>query len=115
PVALDTNACGREVVEGVRVADVLQPDGESDAALHSLAVREVARAAGKLERIVRRTPRRERQRRAATDHFGDGRGSLDGLIGDDAVAVLERVSRAELDRIDAQRGGELVHLRFVAE
>src|SRR5206468_5255642 len=29
-VAFDTNACGREVVEGVRVADVLQPDGESD-------------------------------------------------------------------------------------
>ena len=50
---MEPHARSRVVVEALRVADVLEPDGEADTALHTLAARRVARAAGKANGVAR--------------------------------------------------------------
>ena len=78
-VAHEANAGGREVVEPVRVADVLHADREADTAAHALAVREVPRAAGQRDGIGLGPPRREWSVGAAPHDLGDRGAALDGL------------------------------------
>ena len=50
-VGMQHHARGAEVVEAFRVADVLEPDREADAAADALAARRVAGAAGQPDRV----------------------------------------------------------------
>ena len=55
------------------------------------------------------------ERGAASDHLGHGQRAGDQLAGRKHVAGRDRVEQAQLDRLDVERGGELVHLRLVRE
>ncbi len=119
---LEPHPGGRVVVEALGEADVLVADGVADAALDALAVRGVADAAGQVPQVV--TPsaaavsaagRRQRHLLDPAQHLDDGRRAVDDLAGRARAAHLHRVAAAELDRIHAERGRELVHLRLVAE
>ena len=57
----------------------------------------------------------QRQRRRLADAPRDRRDVLDDLAGDQPVAGLHRVAQPDLDRVEAARRGELVHLRLVGE
>ena len=52
-VGEQAHARGAVVVEALRVGDVLEADGEADAALHALAPGRVPRAAGQPQRVAR--------------------------------------------------------------
>ena len=48
-------------------------------------------------------------------HSRDRRDVLDHLTGDQRVAGLHRVAQPDLDRVEAARRGQLVHLPLVGE
>ena len=52
---------------------------------------------------------------ARADHLGDRQRARDPLAGRQHVAGRERVQQPQLDRVDPERGGELVHLRLGGE
>ena len=112
----DPHARGRVVVEALREADVLDPDGVADAAAHALAVRRVRHSAGQLALVGRAVGRRrERHVAHALEQLGDGRRLGDswpvGSVSPGAIALRIRSSTGSI----AERGGELVHLRLVRE
>ena len=107
---------GGEVVEALRVADVLEPDGEADAALDTLAAGRVAGAARQADRLARqRLGIGHRQCGRAADHLGGREDALDHLAGRQRVAAAERVQEPELDGVDPELVRELVHLRLGRE
>ena len=104
------------VVEALRVADVLEADREADPALDALAAGRVAGAAGQADRVARQLlGLRHRQRGGAADHLCHRQRARHLLPGRERVARPERVQQPQLDRVDLERGGELVHLRLVRE
>ena len=104
------------VVEALRVADVLEPDREADAALDALAAGGVAGAARQADRVARQLlGLGHGQRGGAADHLGHRQRARHLLPRRERVARAERVQEAQLDRVDLERGGELVHLRLVRE
>ena len=112
----EDDASGTEVVEALRVADVLEADREADAATHSLAARRVPRAAGEPDRLARKLLRLGRlESRRATDHLARRQRARHDLPGRERASRLERVQEPQLDRVDVERGGELVHLRLGRE
>ena len=115
-VGAQRDARGAVVVEALRVADVLEPDREADAAADALAARRVARAAraaGSPRAAAARLG--DRQLGGAADHVGDRKRSLDPLAGRQHVAGRERVPQPQLDRVELERVRELVHLRLGGE
>ena len=68
------HARGAVVVEALRVADVLEADGEADAAPHALAARRVAGAAraAAAGRAAASSGSGGCERGGAPDHLGDG-------------------------------------------
>jgi hypothetical protein len=102
PVCAQHDPGGAEVVEALRVADVLEAEREADAAPDSLAARRVAGATGQPQRVAReRLLRRDRQRGGTADHLARRQRPGHDLTGRERVAGLERVQQAELDRVDA--------------
>ena len=115
-VRAQDHAGGRVVVEALGVADVLEAHREADAASHALAARRVARAAGEADRLARQLLRLGRlQSRGAADDLGDRQRALDRLACRELAAGAERVEQAQLDGVDSERLGELVHLRLGRE
>ena len=105
-----------EVVEALRVADVLEADREADAAADALPARRVAGAAGEADRVARQLLRlRDGDVGAAADHLGDRKRAGDHLAGREHVARTRARSQAQLDAADPERVRELVHLRLVRE
>ncbi len=89
-----------------------KPVPRSDA----LAVGRVPGAAGEADRVARELLRRGRlERGGAADHLGGRQRARDHLAGRQRVPGGERVQQPELDRVDAERGRELVHLRLGGE
>src|SRR5919197_532989 len=102
-VMRDADAGGAVVVEALRVADVLEPDGEADSAPDALAAGRVPRAAGEADRVARELLRlRHGQLRAAADDLGDRQRARDPLPGRERVAGAERVQQPQLDRGDPE-------------
>jgi hypothetical protein len=115
-VGTKDHARGREVVETLGVADVLEADGEADATPDALAPGRVSRAARQADRLPRQLLRlRHRQLGGAPDHLSRRQRALDQLAGGQGVARPEGVQEPELDRVDPERRGELVHLRLGGE
>ena len=115
-VGIEPHAGGGRVVEALRVGDVLEADGEADAAADALASRRVAGASGQPDRLARQRLRLgDLQLRRAADHLGHRQGAGHDLPGRHRPAGAERVELAELDGVDGERGGELVHLRLRGE
>ena len=116
PVDVDLHARGAVVVEPLREADVLEADGEPDAALDALAPRRVAGAARKPDRVARQgLGLGHGNRGGGADDLGDGQRSGQDLPGRQRVAALDRVQQPQLDRVDAERLGQPVHLRLGGE
>ncbi len=116
PVRAQPHARSAVVVEALRVADVLEADREADAAPDALAAGRVPGAAGEPDRVARELlGLGYRKLRRTPDHLGDGERPVDPLAGRQDVAGRERVPEAELDRVDLERDGELVHLRLGRE
>ena len=116
-VGAQEHAGGGEVVEALRVADVLEADREADAAADALAAGRVAGAAGQADRVARQLLRLgHRQRGGAADHLGDRAASpsIGWPVGSMSPG-RERVQQPQLDRVDPELGGELVHLRLGGE
>ena len=107
----------RGVVEPLREADVLEADGEADAAAHALAARRVARAARQPDRVARQLLRLGRRERRAQRRITSATGSEPvitwpvGSVSPGASAFSSRSSTG----IDVERRRELVHLRLVRE
>ena len=115
-VGVELHARGAVVVEALRVADVLEADREADAAADALAARRVAGAAGQPDRVARqRLGLGHRDRGGGADHLGDGQRPGHDLARRQRVAGLDRVQQPQLDRVDAERGGQQVHLRLGGE
>src|SRR6266576_947525 len=115
-------ACGQShagrgrVIEPLGVADVLETDGEANPAPDALAARRVARAARKAQGVARQLLRLGYwQGSGAADHLRGRERAGDPLAGRERVAGCERVPETELDGVDAELGGQLVHLRLVRE
>ena len=90
-----------EVVEALRVADVLEADREADAAPHALAARRVARAARQPDRVARQLLRRSGTGSAAARRITSATGSEPG----DALARRQRLARPERVAAAAARPG----------
>ena len=58
---------------------------------------------------------RRLERGSGADHLGGRQRAVDPLAGRKRVARRERVQQPELDRVDPERRGELVHLRLARE
>ena len=115
-VGAEHDAGGAEVVEAFRVADVLEPEREPDAASNALAVRRVAGAAGQAERVAgQRLGLGNGQGRGAQDDLARRQRAGDDLSGGQDVARLERVQQPQLDGVDPELLGEQVHLRLARE
>src|SRR5918996_1770870 len=112
-----TDAGGGVVVEALRIADVLESNGEAHTAFYSLAVRRIRHSAGERAEIQASCVAfgRERHGPDPVEQLGDGRRPLDGLTGGKYGSLAHRVPDAEVERIDPQRVGELVHLTLVCE
>ena len=95
----------------------MNADRVADAAAHALAVGGVGDAAGELAQITAAVGRcrRQRHRAHALEQLGDRRRLADHLTGRHSRAGPHRVGDPQLDRVDAQRRGELVHLRLVGD
>ena len=110
----EPHARGAVVVEALRVADVLEADREADAAPDALAARRVAGAAGQPQRVARqllgRAAARARRRARITSATGS-EPVIRWPVGSVSPGA-ERVQQPQLDRVDPERGGELVHLRL---
>ena len=116
PVLAQHDARRAVVVEALRVTDVLEADREADAALHALAARRVPGAAGEPDGLARQLlglGLRERGR--AADDLPRRQRARQHLAGRQRGARLERVQDPQLDRVDVERGRELVHLRLGRE
>jgi hypothetical protein len=112
----EPHARGAGVVEALRVADVLEPNREADPTLHALATGGVARSSRKADRVARELlGLGHRQRGRAADHLGHRERACHHLAHRHRVARLQRVQQPQLDRVDLERGGQLVHLRLVSE
>ena len=99
------------VVEPLRVADVLEAEGEPDAPPDALAARGVAGAARKPERVAgKRLFGRDGKRRGTADDLPRRKRAGDHLPGREEVARLERVQEPKLDRVDRELGCKPVHL-----
>ena len=71
---------------------------------------------GQADRVARELlGRRRLERGRPADHLGGRERALDHLAGRQRVARRERVQQPELDGVDPERGGELVHLRLAGE
>ena len=82
PVLREHDAGRAVVVEALREADVLEADGEADAAPHALAARRVPRAAREADRVARQLLLLgKRERRRAPDHLGVGSDPVEHLAG----------------------------------
>ena len=104
------------VVEALRVADVLEAEREARPAPDAVPARRVACAAGQTNRIAWQLLRLGlRQGGTAADDLRDRERAVDPLAGRQPVAGGERVAQAQLDRVELERAGELVHLRLVRE
>ena len=111
PVREQPDARGAVVVEALGEADVLEADREPRPAPHTFAPRGVARAARKPERVPRQRLRLGRlERGGAADHLGGRERALHPLARRERVAGRQGVREAQVDRIDPERGRELVHL-----
>ena len=116
PVLGEHDARGAEVVEALRVADVLEADREADAATNSLAAGGVARTAGEPDRVAGKLLRLGHgERGGAADDLARRQRPGHDLPRREHPARLERVQQPQLDRIDVERGRELVHLRLRRE
>ena len=108
--------CRRVVVEATAVHEVLYAHGKADTTAHATAFGRSAGAAGELQvRCGHGTTRGKRRSGAGADHLGDRRGTPQHLPGRKRVAGLEHIAQPQLDRVDAERCGELVHLGLVCE
>ena len=58
---------------------------------------------------------RRLERRGGANHSATGIEPVDPLAGRQHVAWCERVQQPQLDRVDLERRGELVHLRLRGE
>src|SRR5438270_11958561 len=92
------HARGREVVEAVRVADVLHSRGIADAAAYALAARAVAETARQRDRVSPYFPFGHRDVGARTDDVSDGSASLHRLTCDGPTAVAKRLCWADAHR-----------------
>ena len=94
----------------------LKPTAKPDAAAHVAPLGGAAGAAGQADRVGRRLVRPGSGRLGAgADDLGHRGGAGDDLAGDELVARRQGVAQPQLDRVDAERGGQLVHLGLVAE
>ena len=97
-----------EVVEALRVAEVLEADREADAASDAFAAGRVAGAAGQPDRVARQLLRLGlREGRCAPDHLRHGQRAGDRLARRQRVARPERVPQPQLDGIDVERAASL--------
>ena len=106
------------VVEALGEPDVLVGHRVADAAHHALAVGGVGHAAGQIPQVrlaVRAARRRQRHGLHPAQQFLDWRRAVDDLPGRRLRALGHRVAAAQLDRVQAQRGRQLVHLGLVGE
>ena len=117
PSLVELHARGAVVVEALGVADVLEPDGEADAAANALARASCCRRrrGGGSGRAAAPRGAGGCERGAAADHLRDRQRAGHPLPGRQRVAGGERVPEPQLDGIEAELGGELVHLRLVRE
>ena len=116
------------IVEAFGVTDVLETDGVADSALHAFAVGGVRDATGHGREVG--GPYRpslalpvngegpgdvggEGHGGHSGEEFGDWDWAVDFLAGDHLRARFHRVADAQLDRVHAQRRGQLVHLRLM--
>ena len=113
---------GRVVVVALGEADVLVADRVADAAHHALAVGGVGHPAGQAAQVgaargvaVPAPGLRQRHGLHAAQQLGHRRRAVHDLPGRRLAAHADRVAAAQLDRVHAQRRGQLVHLRLVAE
>ena len=95
----------------------LKPTAKPVAALDALAAGRVARAAREAGSGRAGAPRPRGGSSAAARRITSavGQRALDHLAGRQRVAGRERVQEAQLDRVDPERRGELVHLRLGGE
>jgi hypothetical protein len=99
------------VVEALRVADVLEAEGEAGSAPDAVAARRVAGAPGKADGVARELLRlRLLDCRAAADHLRNRKRAGDALAGGQRVPVGKGIAEAQVDWIDSQRRSQLVHL-----
>ena len=104
------------VVEALRVADVLEADGEPDPTSDSFTAGRVPRTAGQPDHVAWQLLRRGRlESSRSPDHVPGRQRAGDDLAGREGTARLECVQEPELDRVDVERGGEPVHLRLGRE
>src|SRR5436305_847694 len=82
----EQDARGREIVEALRVTDVLDPDAVADAPAYALAVRGVAVAAG--QQRVRTARWWHRHGAQLVEHLGQRRRRVDHLAGRDGRALF---------------------------
>ena len=116
PVGEQPHPRGAVVVEALREADVLEPDREAGAAPDPLAAGGVAGAARQAQRVAReRLGLGRHERGGAADHLGGRERAFDPLAGRKHVARGEGIQQAQLDRVDPERRGELVHLGLAGE
>ena len=99
----------RGVVEATRVHEVLDADGEADAAPDAVRDRRYGRRrrAARARAAVAGPPAGRGAARTGPDDLGDGRRARQHLAGDERVAGLERVAEPYLDRVHPERAASL--------
>jgi hypothetical protein len=107
----------RRVVESLAVGDVLETDGVADSALQGLPAADVAGASRVGDRLA--SPSRLLGRQwggpAALDHLPHRRRALEDLAGGEHRAGADGVPQPQLERIEPELRGELVHRALVGE
>ena len=115
-IGVEAHASGAVVVEALRVAEILEADGEADAAVDPVSAGRVSGAAGKANGIAGQLLRLGLgERDAAADHLCDRKRAVDPLACRQRVAWGERIAQAELDGIELECARKLVHLCLVGE
>ncbi len=105
----------RVVVVALGEADVLVGDRVSDAAHHALTMGGVGDPAGQVPQVAGTVPLGERHRLQALQQLGHRGRAVHDLPGWRLVAHADRVAAAQLDRVQPELRGQLVHLGLVAE
>ena len=103
------------VVEALGERDVLVGDRVAHAATYALAVGRVGHPARHLPEVGTAGAAGKRHRLQPLDQLGHRRGAVDDLTGRRARALVVAVAYPDLDRVEADRVGELVHQRLDRE
>jgi hypothetical protein len=118
PVGVDEepDARGAVVVESLRVADVLEAEGEAEPTANAVTACGVAGSAGEPDRVARKLLRlRLLERGAATNDLGDGQRAVDPLPCGQRASRSQRVAETQLDRVELELDRKLVHLGLSRE